>query len=209
LPPKSARDIILTMNIKESKNIPFGLIECAPELLTIFGRLEDGRETHQSKRVGRVLELLSGLGENPRGINAANLISELNPLLGHYRWTTHALVSRTPEGYRAVFRQRPEGNNLSREDAWEYEAVANLLDITRYPGALARLRQCGNQECRRWLFTPKGKTRQFCNNLCKQRRFDSDPEQREKKRNKMRENYADEKRRKLNPKCGVGLRRTK
>jgi len=70
------------------------------------------------------------------------------------------------------------------------------------------LRRCGNGECGRWLFTPKGKTRQFCDNenVCKQRDFDSDPEQREKKRAKMKKRYDDEQKRKLNPKCGVGLR---
>ena len=197
------------MNIKHSKKTttPLNLVECAPELWAIFGRLEGRKETPHSKRVSRILELLSRLGENPRGTDAMKVTSELRELLGRYRWVTHAHISPTREGYRAIFRQEPEAKNPSREEEWEYEAVRDLLDITRYPGALSRLRQCGNTECRRWLFTPKGKTRQFCNDICKQRHFDSDPEQREKKRKYMRDYYVEEEKRKLSPECGVGLRR--
>jgi hypothetical protein len=175
------------------------------ELRVIFERLENGRETEQSKRVGRILELLSSLGGNPRGLGAVNVTAELGHRLSRYRWV--ARVSPTTEGYRAIFRRDPGGNNLSREDVWENRAVTDLLDITGFPGALSRLRRCGNPECRRWLFTPKGKTRQFCNDVCKQHHFDSDPEQREKKRKYMRRHYAEEQKRKLAPKCGVGLRR--
>jgi hypothetical protein len=209
LPSKSSPVIILTMSVEYRKKTekPLSFVECAPELWAIFGRLENGRETDQSKRVRRILELLSSLGDNSRGMDAVKVTSELHHLLGHYRWVTHVWISPTTGGYRAIFRQEPGGKNLSREDEWEYAAVADLLDITRYPGALSRLRQCGNPECRRWLFTPKGKTRQSCNGVCKQRRFDSDPEQKKKKRKYMRDYYADGQKRQLNPKCGIGLRR--
>jgi hypothetical protein len=197
------------MNRKYRKKIqtPVNLFDCAPELWAIFERLETGRETRQSERVRRILELLSSLGENPRGTDAVKATAELYHLLDHYRWITRAQVSLTTEGYRAIFRREPEGKNLSPEDEWEYKAVADLLDITHYPGALSRLRQCGNKECRRWLFTPKGKPRQSCDGVCKQRRFDSDPEQQEKKRKYMRDYYAEEKQRQRKPKSGVGLRR--
>ncbi len=192
----------------KKKATPLNLGESAPELWAIFDHLENERETPQSKRLRRILELLGCLGENPRGLDAVKVTSELHHLLGHYRWSTDARVSLTAEGsYRAIFRQVPEGKNLSREDEWEYKAVADLLDLTRYAGALSRLRQCGNKECKRWLFTPHGKTRQFCNDICKQRHFDSDPAQREKKRKYMQDQYAEEQKRKRNPKCGVGLRR--
>jgi hypothetical protein len=198
--------IILTIMVKYRKNEI--ATDPAPELWAIFERLENGRKTEQSKRVGRILELLSSLGQNPRGLEAANVTSELWHLLGRFRWVSRAHISRTAEGYRAIFRRVPEEEHLSHADKWEYDAVANLLEITDQPGALSRLRQCGNPECRRWLFTPKGKTRQFCDNknVCKQRAFDSDPEQRETKRVYMSKRYEDEKTRKLNPKCGVGLR---
>lgn len=142
-------------------------------------------------------------------MTAVGITATLHHLLGRYRWITRALISPTPEGYRAIFRREPEEKNLSREDEWEYRAVRELLDITTmYPSALSRLRQCGNKECMRWLFTPHGKTRQFCkNDTCKQRHFDSDPEQREKKRKYMRGRYADLKGHARNPKSGVGLRR--
>ena len=182
-----SRGIILTIMVKYRKNEL--ATDPAPELWAIFDRLENGRETEQSKRIGRILELLSTLGQNPRGLEAANVTSELRHLLGRYRWVSRAHISRTAEGYRAIFRRKPEEENLSHADKWEYDAVADLLEITDQPGALSRLRQCGNPECRRWLFTPKGKTRRFCDNenVCKQRAFDTDPAQREKKRKYMRE----------------------
>jgi hypothetical protein len=210
LSAETARGIILTVKVKDrKKNIALDLGEREPELWAIFGRLENERATPQSDRVGRILELLSRLGEKPDRMAAVKITSELRHLLDRYRWITRALISPTTEGYRAIFRREPKEKNLSREDEWEYEAVRELLDITtRYPGALSRLRQCGNKECRRWLFTPWGKTRQFCkNDICKQRHFDSDPEQREKKREYMQKRYRDQAKHARNPKSGVGLRR--
>lgn len=193
------------MNPKYSKK-KAELGESAPELWAVFERIENGPERPQSKRVERILELLSCLGKKPRGMEAVNLISELAHMLRRYRWTTHALVSLTKQGYLTVFRRVPELNSRSREDVWEYEAVATLLDLARTPGALSNLRRCGNDECRKWLFVLKGK-RRFCDNngVCKQHHFDSDPSQREKKRVYMRRYYADW----GNSSPRVGLRREK
>ena len=111
------------MNVKYSKkNTALQLGEFAPELWAIFGRLEDGRETPQSNRVERILELLSDLGKNPRGMKAVNLTSELGHRLLRYRWVTHAFVSPTKQGYLPIFRREPEAKNQTREEVWEYEA---------------------------------------------------------------------------------------
>lgn len=171
-------------------SVPLG--ESAPELWSIFERIENGLETAQSRRVRRILELLNLLGENPHGMDEVKAISELGALLRRYVWVTHAKVSRTKEGYRAIFRQEPEGAKLSREDVWEYEAVKMLLDLANSPDALSRLRRCRNGDCRKWLFVVSGK-RRFCDNggVCKQHHFDSDEKQREKKRVYMRKYYAE------------------
>jgi hypothetical protein len=192
----------------KKKGMALQLGESAPELWAVFGHIENGSETPQSKRVERILELLSCLGKNPRGMEAANVTAELGHMLRRYRWMTHALVSLTKQGYRSIFRREPEAKSRSREDVWEYEAVASLLDLARTQGAISKLRRCGNDECRKWLFVMKGK-RRFCDNngVCKQRHFDSDEKQREKKRAKMRELYAEARERNArNPKNGIGLR---
>lgn len=167
----------------------FALGDYAPEMWDIFARIETGPETAQSKRVERVLELLSRLGENPKGIDRVKITSELLSLLRRYRWVTHALVSPTSEGYRAVFRREPHGQNLSRGDGWEYTSVGTLLDLVQIPGAISKLRRCANKDCGKWLFVVQGK-RRFCDNNCKQHHFDSDEDHRREKRKYMRDYYA-------------------
>lgn len=164
--------------------------DAAPELWAIFERVENGPVTLQSKRVERILELLSRLGENPKGLNEVKVTTELSFLLRHYRWVTHAHVSPTKEGYRTIFRKVPVAENLSRADAWEYSTVATLLDLTNSPDALSKLRRCRNEDCRKWLFVVSGK-RRFCDGVCKQHHFDSDETQRKRKRAYMVKYYAE------------------
>jgi hypothetical protein len=193
---------------KYRKRTTESLEDYAPEVWAIFRHLENVHETPQSKRVRRVLELLSSLGENPAGMAAVRITNELGSLLSGYRWV--ALISPTTEGYRPIFRREPEGKELSREDVWEYGVVTDLFNLMRFQGALSRLRQCRNGKCRKWLFTPKGKPKQFCDHICKQRDYDNDPARCAKKRSDMRTLRADEKERnRRNPSNRIGFKEQK
>jgi hypothetical protein len=170
----------------------------------IFARLEKDPGNPHSKRVERILDLLSGLRDDiPTRENMRN-VTGLRNALGRYRWASR--VTNTAQGYR-VFYTIADRDTLSKDDEWEYGAVRDLLDTVPYTRGRSRIRRCEQEECRRWFFAAVREDQLYCSGKCRQRRYDSDPEKRDKKLAHMKKLYADEKARRLNPKSGVGLRR--
>jgi hypothetical protein len=168
----------------------------------IFARLEDDPEKPQSKRVEKILESLSGLRDDLDTREKVRVITGLRNALSRYQWVSR--VAPTHEGFRVV-PAIADRANLSNDDVWEYEAVRDLLDTVPHLGKRPRIRRCA--ECRRWFFGVMRDDQQYCSGNCRQRRYDNDPEKRDKKLAHMKKLYADEKARKRNPKSGVGLHR--
>jgi hypothetical protein len=76
---------------------------------------------------------------------------------------------------------------MSAEDEWEHRAVRFLLSLV--PHHINRLRRCAYVGCKGWFFAEKREDQKFCKRgACRQNYYDSDPEQRERKKEKMREN---------------------
>jgi len=163
----------------------------------LFSRLIEQPNKPQSKRVERVLELLSSLG-NPRSKEKTIwAVTSLREALRIYQWVSQ--VMPTADGFRVV--SFPvDRSALSADDKWEYEAVRDLLDLTLEDGSLSRLRRCDERACKTWFYAANRMDQRFCNGTCRQRHYDSDEEKRIQKRAYMRKRYADTKERELNPK---------
>jgi hypothetical protein len=166
------------------------------QLEDIFAHLEKHPEKPQSKRVEKILELLSCLGSDSERVRVR--IGLDNALRG-YQWVRK--VKLTPdEGFRVTHAAADRGN-LSKDDDWEYRAVGVLLDVVPYIGKPPRIRRC--EECRGWFFA-KNNTRKW-HDGCRQRHYAKDPAARAKKKEYMSNRYDAEKKRSKNPKSGVGL----
>jgi hypothetical protein len=171
----------------------------AEQLEEIFARIEEQPEKPQSKRVERILELLSCLRSDASGSERVRVHIGLQNALRGYHWVSK--VKPTPEGFR-VIQAVADRENLSADDLWEYRAVSVLLDVVPYLGKPPRIRRC--PECQRWLFA-ENNTRKW-HDGCRQRHYAKKPETRTKKNEYERNRYIAEKKRARNPKSGVGLR---
>jgi hypothetical protein len=152
--------------------------------------------------VERILELLSGLRDDLGTSEKTRIITSLRNALKRYQWTSR--VDPTPEGWRVI---ASFDRGLPKDDVWEYEAVRDLLDTVPHLGKRPRIRKCA--ECPRWFYAAMREDQQYCGGICRQRRYDNDPEKRDKKLAHMKKLYRDEKARKRNHKSGVGLARKK
>jgi hypothetical protein len=167
-------------------------------LLEIFTRVKEHPEKPQSKRVERILELLSCLRDGLSTRERARVNAGLRNALRLYKWVS--FVSPTPEGFR-VIHAAADGEKLSADDRWEYGAVSELLEAVPYLDDPPRIRRC--IECQGWLFAKRA-NREY-HDGCRQRHYAKDPETRAKKAEAMRNLRAAEKKRARNPKSGVGL----
>ena len=78
----------------------------------IFRHIRD-RDTEQSSRVERILELICSLGEDLNVREKARVIAQGYSALARYRWASR--VSHTLEGFREV-RYPAERESLSEEE---------------------------------------------------------------------------------------------
>jgi hypothetical protein len=170
--------------------------------VVIFARIEDDPLSEHVKRVERILELLSALRDDLGTREKMRVVTSLRNALTRYRWVSR--VAYTAQGYRVVS-TIADREKLPKDDVWEYEAVRDLLDTVPHFGKRPRIRRC--TECPRWFFAAMREDQQYCSGKCRQRRYDNDPDKRDKKLTHMKKLYADEKARKRNHKSGVGLRR--
>jgi hypothetical protein len=171
------------------------------EFDALLFRLSNQPHTPQSRRrvarIWQVLGLVRRLGEPLPNREKTMIALELDRSLQASRWLRR--VSMTKEGVRTFF--VPNRNNPSPDDAWEHEAVNDLVELLNYPDVLARIREC---PCGKLFFRVGRK--KFHHPNCKQNHYDSDPERREEHREKMRKVYWDEKERAKNPKNAIGTR---
>lgn len=148
------------------------MTEAELSILDLFYRLE----RQPNSQVARLRELIYQL----RIVSTSEknrLVTELNRELQSYKWVRH--VRRTPDGYRTVL--LPAMGNASSEQG----AVCTLVNLIDNPRELSRLRRC--EWCGAWLYGG----RKFCDNggVCKQRAWDSKPENRKSKNEYMRDYY--------------------
>jgi len=145
----------------------------------VFRYLEAKPHLPQSKRVEHILEMLSRLGRSNGDIGDIYVLNQLRGPLKRYEW--HYGLMLGSRGLRAELLFTRE---MSEEDKWEHRAVRFLLSLV--PNHLHRLRRCADKTCQRWFFAAKSGKREFCSDNCKQHHYDSDPQMRKKKREKMR-----------------------
>lgn len=172
----------------------------AERLTEIFARLEHDPLSKHVERVERILELISGLRDDITTPEKTRVVTSLRNALTRYQWTSR--VDPTPEGWRVI---ASFDRGLPKDDVWEYEAVRDLLDTVPHLGKRPRIRRC--TECRKWFFAAMREDQQYCGGICRQRRYDNDPEKRDKKLAHMKKLYEDAKTHRRNRKSGVGLRR--
>ena len=163
----------------------------------LFWRLDANPHLLQSKRIENILELLSRLGRNERDFPA---FSQLGDALKRYQWRYGLELSSS--GLSAGLRFAKE---MSEEDEWEYDAVRFLVNLV--PRRINRLRRCAYDGCKGWFFAVKRVDQQFCKRgACRQNSYDNNPAIREKKKRKMREIRATEKKRGETLKKQIGYR---
>lgn len=192
------------------------------DFFALFSHMQEHPEAPESKRVDRVLELLTYLGcveagfkvsdgrriprfaDGPTRFRVMDTLSELRTILAAYQWTKDVHYSR--DGFRVD--TYPGKRGLSRESEWEYKAISDLLDLAGYPNALSRIRKC--DVCGKWLFDASrpGKQR-FCSGRCKQYKYDNDPVRQEQHRANMRRLYRLEKSLVERAKAAVAIRTRK
>lgn len=144
--------------------------------------------TLQARRVERILVLLSRLGDDRTSkAEALRATAEMQSALSEYRWAY--VVSPSTEGHGAVLLPaRTEEVTPPGASEWEYGAIRFLMELTRYPGAISRLRRCEYAGCNSWFFDEtKGGGQKFCTKgLCRQNHYYSDPEHQKKHRAAVR-----------------------
>jgi hypothetical protein len=179
------------------------LIEHEPDIAAIFAYLEDNSEKPHARRVEIILELLSTSLISGASARERSLVTTtLRKALARYRWVSYVAI--TADGFHVS--NTFAGRGLSKDDDWEHEAVRNLLAVVPQLGDPPRIRRC--VECNRWIFAAKRKDKETCGGKCRQSRYESIPENREKKRAKMKELRATKKRleqRELTRNLGKGL----
>lgn len=147
----------------------------------VFRRLDEEPNLIQSKRVQHILDLIAGLEENKGRLLGYYAFTQLREPLKRYKWR-YALALGTG---LSVF-DSPAGE-MSEADEWEHWAVRFLLSLV--PRDIHRLRRCAYDGCKGWFFAAKRVDQKFCKRgVCRQNYYDSDTEQRERKKAKMREN---------------------
>lgn len=160
------------------------------ELETFLAAVAYERAYRSAEHADRVYALLDAITEvnwvaaaDPK---RSHFHARLNRLLSGYEW--RVIVTPSAEGLRPVF-QPPKGSRLTGDDGWEHGAVSQLLSMFQFSGVLARLSRCEN--CRQFLVGKKSTRKQYCDGgQCKQKAYESKPENRLKKRETMRRNYA-------------------
>lgn len=167
--------------------------------LDLFRRLQEHPNTPHSKRVEKILELLSSLGTDLSPTEKGQTLMGLYNALGRYKWL--ARVAFTAQGY-CVIRTPANRETLSKDEEWEYAAVDVLLNIVPSIGERPRVVRC--EECTNWFFREKRSDKRWCGGVCKQRHYERDPETRAKKLEAMRKKYDDEKELDRKSKAAVG-----
>ncbi len=118
-----------------------------------------------------------------------DVIGRLNDALKRYRW--QSAIIGDMEGFGEELHWN---NKVQKGDPWwEYAIVRYLLDRTKMPGELSRVRRCSN--CRNWLYATTGHQR-FCGDVCRRRYTAASPEFKEKRRNYMKQIYRPEQKQK-------------
>jgi len=171
------------------------------QLESLFRHLEEHRDAPQSKRVEKILDLLSSMRDGLSTSERTQVHMGLANALRRYRW--RSFVARAREGFREI-RAIADRENLSKEELWEHDAVRNLLDVVPHLGKRPRIRRC--IECQGWFFAEKRDDQKYCKRAnCKQAHYDKDPDKRKQKNEAMRRLYALKTALARNPKSGIGL----
>jgi len=166
----------------------------------IFTRIREHPD-QQSKRVEKVLELMSSFRADLSTLGKIKIFTRLRLALGTYRWAIRLGVTR--DGLHVVHvmaREFEEGT--SEADRWEYHTISLLLDLLPYLGKRPRIRRCA--ECESWFFAAKREDQQYCGGNCRQYHYDSDPKIRARKRESMRQNRIIQKKHEERAKKRVG-----
>ena len=175
----------------------------APErFLEIFEYIKAHPESPQSQKIEKVLDLMSSFRPDLNNQEEMVLFTRLRNALSTYRWSVR--LGRTSEGLHAVHQMADKyAAGMSDGDRWEYTTIGFLLDSLPRLGERPRIRRCA--DCNQWFFAKNGK-RVFCGDNCKQHNYDSDPEERVKKREYMRKRRLAEKEKEEKDKEGVRFR---
>lgn len=170
----------MSSRIRKNAIFPFPILVEGELANRLVHHLETKPHLIQSKRVERILHLLSRLGENEWDLYT---FSQLREPLQRYEWHYGLTLSRG-KGLGTELRFT---KNMSEEDEWEHNAVRFLLSLV--PHRINRLRRCAYDGCKGWFFAEKRDDQTFCKRgSCRQNHYDDDPKRREKKKANMREN---------------------
>jgi len=172
--------------------------------LEIFTRIKE-QPDQQSKRVEKVLELMSSFRDDLSTREKIQIFTRLRLALGTYRWAVRLGVTR--EGLHVIHQMARElADATSDAERWEYSAIGLLLEVLPYLGQRPRIRRCADAGCREWFFAAKREDQEFCSGNCRQHHYDSDPESRAAKRRYMRQYRVQEKKRDERRKKDVGFK---
>jgi hypothetical protein len=182
-------------NIRNKTILPDHLDD--EQIGALFSQIEQHPDKPQSKRIERILGLLSRLGGKPSKEEARRVTTQLRNALNKYRWVFQ--VPPTAQGYRAVALPAPSDSGETspdEPDGWEYGAVRVLLDLTLVAGGLSRLKRCAYEGCKSWFYAANRKDQKFCTSgLCRQSHYYSDPEHQKKHRAAVAKYDADQRER--------------
>lgn len=132
----------------------------------------------QSKRIERLLELLSSLGGPLGKQKRMETFTELRCALSRYQWTRTV----EPFGKGLVVITRPAIVKLSEDDAWECRTADDLLGFASLPDGASRIRRCEIERCRAWFYASGRKDQRWCSGRCRQYHYDNSEERKEKRR---------------------------
>jgi hypothetical protein len=181
--------------------------DLVPLLLDIIPRLENYPDAPESRRVEKVLHLLSEIRDDRSKIANAQTLLGLRKALDRYQWVNH--VAFTLEGYR-VISTIAGAAHVTKEEQWEQSAVSYLLNLAPHLelGRWPLIRPCEYAGCRRWFFAARRNTQKFCvRGVCQQKHHESDPEKLAMKRERVSKLYYAAKERDRKAKEGVGFGR--
>ena len=108
-------------------------------------------------------------------------VDELGKVLTRYQWQSYVIA-----GQNGVEEQLGWSKALASGQHWEYGVVRVLLDKSKIPGEIERLRHCTN--CGEW-FHAKTSHQRFCGDSCRRRYTANSSEFKEKRRTYMKNVY--------------------
>jgi len=180
------------MSISIRKNEMPSLADVPHPFSTVLWPIREHPEKPETKRVDAILELLSGLRDELKPMEKAQIQEQLRKALRRYKWVSR--VAYTKQGLR-VIQGIADQDALTPDEIWEQGAVGCLLDVVPVLGARPRIRRCADAACRQWFFAARRDDQEYCSGVCRQHNYDSDPEMRAKKARAMKQHRIEAKKR--------------